>query len=158
MVRFRHKLAVKNSICHVSCKVKDGKILIIWFITILYPPVPWESVVWIRLAFFIILQSEVDPGYVDTSMHFVFDAHPMIILVILRLLQLLQLIILSHVTGANILCDASSNIKLADFGISKRLQTVSATSGAQTFCGTYNWMAPEIFNTGGQYGTGVDIW
>ncbi|EAY12049.1 AGC family protein kinase [Trichomonas vaginalis G3] len=41
----------------------------------------------------------------------------------------------------NILLDEEGHVKLTDFGLSKDL---NATSGAQTFCGTYEYIAPEI--------------
>ena len=56
----------------------------------------------------------------------------------------------------------AEGIKLSDFGISKRLETISSTHGACTQGkGTANWMAPEILNeTDGccKYGFKADIW
>ncbi|KNC56254.1 AGC protein kinase [Thecamonas trahens ATCC 50062] len=56
----------------------------------------------------------------------------------------------------NVLLDASGYIRLTDFGISK--QTSDAGSGrTSSFCGTPNYMAPEII-AGGMYGRSVDWW
>ncbi|XP_052816284.1 mitogen-activated protein kinase kinase kinase 2-like [Mya arenaria] len=64
------------------------------------------------------------------------------------------------VKGANILRDNSGNIKLADFGTSKRLKTIVTCSGMQeknTVVGTPYWMAPEVIN-GETYGRKADLW
>lgn len=61
------------------------------------------------------------------------------------------------IIGANILRDHAGNIKLGDFGASKRLQTICATRGANTVTGTPYWMPPEIIN-GESYGRKADIW
>ena len=61
------------------------------------------------------------------------------------------------ISGANVLRDHSGNIKLADFGASKRLQTICVTMGAHTVTGTPYWMSPEVINGEG-YGRRADIW
>ena len=68
-------------------------------------------------------------------------------------------IIHRDIKGKNILLVDESNIKLADFGISKQLETLSSTHGAQTIrIGTIKWMAPELFSEKQKYGIKVDIW
>ena len=67
-------------------------------------------------------------------------------------------IIHRDIKGKNILIENSNKIKLADFGISKQIETLSQTRGASTSnAGTIRWMAPEIV-TGQKYGLKVDIW
>lgn len=58
----------------------------------------------------------------------------------------------------NLLCSntsstQSSNIKIADFGLSKDVET----GNLQTSCGTPSYVAPEVL-MGGQYDNEVDIW
>lgn len=59
--------------------------------------------------------------------------------------------------GANILRDGNGNIKLADFGASKRLQTIVSATGLHSVVGTPYWMSPEVINGEG-YGRKADIW
>ena len=67
-------------------------------------------------------------------------------------------IIHRDINGKNVLIGFQNNIKLVDFGIAKRLETLSSTHGAKTACvGTMNWMAPEVVNER-EYGFKVDIW
>lgn len=54
----------------------------------------------------------------------------------------------------NILLDESCNAKVADFGCATE---ISNGVLRQTFCGTYEYMAPEIFESE-EYSTSVDIW
>lgn len=58
--------------------------------------------------------------------------------------------------GANILRDHNGNIKLGDFGASKRLETVS-NSMMKTAVGTSYYMSPEVIDGHG-YGRKADIW
>lgn len=55
----------------------------------------------------------------------------------------------------NILIDADDNIKLADFGWSNFFKGDHKRS---TFCGTLDYLAPEMIEKGHQHDTGVDIW
>ena len=54
----------------------------------------------------------------------------------------------------NILMDDKAEPKLCDFGWTINLQK---NESRQTFCGTYEYMAPEIFRSEG-YNSAVDIW
>ena len=56
--------------------------------------------------------------------------------------------------GANILRDHDGNVKLGDFGASKRLQTLSALA---TTTGTPYYMSPEVIDGQG-YGRKADVW
>ena len=56
----------------------------------------------------------------------------------------------------NILLDATGHIKLADFGLSKE-GIHSAAEGTKSFCGTPEYLAPEILDRTG-HGTAVDWW
>ena len=57
--------------------------------------------------------------------------------------------------------DANGNVKLGDFGASKRLQSICAATGtvtaANTLTGTPYWMSPDVINGEG-YGRKADIW
>lgn len=55
----------------------------------------------------------------------------------------------------NILFDENFNIKLCDFGWSDKI--MGAESRRQTFCGTLDFMAPEVIRQD-PYGVEVDIW
>jgi len=53
----------------------------------------------------------------------------------------------------NLLIDENDNVKLCDFG-----WCVDINQGSRnTFCGTYEYMAPEIINES-PYSTGIDVW
>ena len=54
----------------------------------------------------------------------------------------------------NVLLDAEGHIKLTDFGLAKEL---SPTGTASTFCGTSEYLAPEVVQKG-PYGKEIDIW
>jgi len=56
----------------------------------------------------------------------------------------------------NILIDADGHMRLADFGLSKE-GILNVASGAHTFCGTPEYLAPEILQRLG-HGTAVDWW
>ncbi|GIQ79727.1 hypothetical protein KIPB_000412 [Kipferlia bialata] len=55
----------------------------------------------------------------------------------------------------NILLDAEGHIKLTDFGLCK--VDLNGTLGARTFCGTPEYMAPEVILNQG-HGKAVDFW
>ena len=65
----------------------------------------------------------------------------------------------SFCSGANILRDTQGNVKLSDFGASKRLHTImsSTSTGIKSVIGTPYWMSPEVINGKG-YGRKADIW
>jgi len=56
----------------------------------------------------------------------------------------------------NVLLDARGHIRLTDFGLSKEGISSSST-GAYSFCGTPEYLAPEILNRQG-HGRAVDWW
>ena len=53
----------------------------------------------------------------------------------------------------NLLIDDSGNVKLCDFGWCVELHDKNRS----TFCGTYEYMAPEIINEA-PYDSGIDVW
>lgn len=58
----------------------------------------------------------------------------------------------------NILVDKDGHLKLTDFGLSKEaVKGVGAENGTTTFCGTPEYLAPEILQSVG-HGKGVDWW
>ncbi|XP_065900703.1 uncharacterized protein [Dysidea avara] len=62
------------------------------------------------------------------------------------------------IKGDNVLRDSKGNIKIADFGTSKHLQTIHFSEAkANTFTGTWHWMAPEVFKCQ-PINTKSDIW
>jgi len=56
----------------------------------------------------------------------------------------------------NVLLDAKGHVRLTDFGLSKEGISLSS-SGATSFCGTPEYLAPEILNRQG-HGRAVDWW
>ncbi|CAG5121039.1 unnamed protein product, partial [Candidula unifasciata] len=68
-----------------------------------------------------------------------------------------NVIVHRDIKAANILRDTVGNVKLADFGASKRLQTITSATGLKTAVGTPHWMAPEVINGEG-YGRKADVW
>lgn len=55
----------------------------------------------------------------------------------------------------NVLMDHLGHLALTDFGLSK--QNIDETGGASTFCGTAEYIAPELLR-GQKYGVAVDWW
>ena len=56
----------------------------------------------------------------------------------------------------NILLDATGNVQICDFGVSRQLNTGRERMKEQ--CGTPAYIAPEILKDRGYEGFGVDIW
>jgi serine/threonine protein kinase len=56
----------------------------------------------------------------------------------------------------NIILDDACHVKLVDFGLAKE-GVRSPLRGARSFCGTPEYLAPEILRRKG-YGTAVDVW
>lgn len=74
------------------------------------------------------------------------------------LLHLLGLLSLLVTSGANILRDSAGNVKLGDFGASKRIQTICMSgTGIKSVTGTPYWMSPEVISGEG-YGRKADVW
>lgn len=82
-------------------------------------------------------------------------------------LQILQAVSYIHsqgiihrdVKGSNVLLDQFGNIKVADFGLSRRIQITGSKgeSNVLSYCGTPYWMAPEVIRGEG-YERRADIW
>nr|XP_056713600.1 mitogen-activated protein kinase kinase kinase 3-like [Euleptes europaea] len=69
-----------------------------------------------------------------------------------------NMIVHRDIKGANILRDSSGNVKLGDFGASKRIQTICMSgTGMKSVTGTPYWMSPEVISGEG-YGRKADIW
>uniref|UniRef100_A0A8D3AQD8 Mitogen-activated protein kinase kinase kinase 22 n=1 Tax=Scophthalmus maximus TaxID=52904 RepID=A0A8D3AQD8_SCOMX len=69
-----------------------------------------------------------------------------------------NMIVHRDIKGANILRDSSGNVKLGDFGASKRIQTICMSgTGIKSVTGTPYWMSPEVINGEG-YGRKADVW
>jgi serine/threonine protein kinase len=63
--------------------------------------------------------------------------------------------LISDLKPENVLLDEEGHIRLTDFGLSK--EGVSNTKLTHTFCGTPEYLAPEVIHGQG-YGTAVDWW
>lgn len=68
-----------------------------------------------------------------------------------------NVIVHRDIKAANVLRDTQGNVKLGDFGASKRLQVITSCTGLKSVIGTPHWMAPEVINGEG-YGRKADVW
>lgn len=69
-----------------------------------------------------------------------------------------NMIVHRDIKGANILRDSVGNVKLGDFGASKRIQTICMSgTGMKSVTGTPYWMSPEVISGEG-YGRKADVW
>lgn len=69
-----------------------------------------------------------------------------------------NMIVHRDIKGANILRDSAGNVKLGDFGASKRLQTICMSgTGIKSVTGSPYWMSPEVISGEG-YGRKADVW
>ena len=59
--------------------------------------------------------------------------------------------------AVNVLIDRNRTVKIADFGISKQLNTMASTSGFDTDVGNIYWKSPELIK-GARVGRKVDVW
>ncbi|XP_065677707.1 serine/threonine-protein kinase 24 isoform X1 [Hydra vulgaris] len=66
-------------------------------------------------------------------------------------------IIHRDIKSPNILLGLNDNCKLADFGISKNIDTLSSLRGCKTNIGTIYYTAPEVLKNS-EYGKKADIW
>ncbi|XP_043923144.1 mitogen-activated protein kinase kinase kinase 3-like [Protopterus annectens] len=69
-----------------------------------------------------------------------------------------NMIVHRDIKGANILRDSAGNVKLGDFGASKRIQAICMSgTGIKSVTGTPYWMSPEVISGEG-YGRKADVW
>ncbi|XP_038611647.1 mitogen-activated protein kinase kinase kinase 3-like [Tachyglossus aculeatus] len=69
-----------------------------------------------------------------------------------------KMIVHRDIKGANVLRDSAGNVKLGDFGASKRIQTICRSGTAmKSVTGTPYWMSPEVISGEG-YGRRADVW
>ena len=72
-----------------------------------------------------------------------------------------QQVIHRDIKGANVMVDVRGNVKLADFGASKKLQSIKSLMSAshKSVHGTPYWMSPEAINGAhGGHSFKSDIW
>merc|ERR1711871_658944 len=58
----------------------------------------------------------------------------------------------------NLLLDKSMVLKIADFGVARVMQKTSSNQTMSTFCGTEDYMAPEVLKGSSYDGFSADIW
>jgi len=61
------------------------------------------------------------------------------------------------VTGLDSDKDEDINVKLIDFGLAKHSQSIEGKVNLNTYCGTLNFMAPEVIE-GKEYDLSCDLW
>lgn len=69
----------------------------------------------------------------------------------------MNMIIIRDLKPENIILDSSGNLKITDFGLSKQGITNENESKTYSFCGTPEYLAPEII-TGQGHDKSVDWW
>eukprot|EP00041_Stephanoeca_diplocostata_P020830 m.474175 g.474175 ORF g.474175 m.474175 type:complete len:699 (-) comp21672_c0_seq3:202-2298(-) len=62
------------------------------------------------------------------------------------------------IKGANVLINGVGDVKLADFGASKRLQSIRSLAGSKSMHGTPYWMSPESIIASSDPTDKSDIW
>jgi 5'-AMP-activated protein kinase catalytic alpha subunit len=67
-----------------------------------------------------------------------------------------KLVVHRDIKLENILLDATGNVKICDFGVSRQLKTEKQVMHEQ--CGTPAYIAPEILKDQGYSGFKVDMW
>lgn len=61
------------------------------------------------------------------------------------------------IKAANVLLSTAGLVKIGDFGLSREYQTTIDSNIAQTFCGTADYLAPEVWKRE-KYGARADVW
>lgn len=74
----------------------------------------------------------------------------------LQLIHTRYRIVHRDIKAANILLTMNGEVRIADFGVSRRFES-SGTCHTKTIVGTPYWMAPEVI-TGNNYSYSADIW
>jgi serine/threonine protein kinase len=69
-----------------------------------------------------------------------------------------QMVLHRDLKPANIFLDSAMCVKIADFGLSEKLRHDGRPIHRKTFCGTPNYMAPEVIRQQGGHTAKADIW